>query len=414
MMHVTPFTIEDVAGLLLIRKLKDSGNGNFPVVCPYCGDTRGKMNFCVSKDGEIMNTYHCYNCGAGGNMLQLYADLHGLTGDDRCKRAYWEIMDALSLNRQDTLYKPARGQAQIIRLPQQTAVTADDEQKDRVYRALLGQLQLERKHRADLMQRGLTSSMIDHMEQIGYRSTDEADAKSIARRLMRDGYILNGVPGFFIDRDGDWRTAFFSYNRGYLCPVYNISKQLIGFQIRLENPFKGMKYSWFTSSGKKSGCSSKSPAGYYGKRCDKTVFVTEGILKAAVAHEATGRSFIGNPGVGHYKELKVMLSELKEDGLQNVIEAYDMDKLMKVGCANDLGADCRHCDTAGEGICPKKKQKRDDIRAGCRHLYRICDELCLRCTRMVWDTDAAGEWNGELKGIDDWLVREQAGYESAA
>ena len=36
------FDIGDVADLLGIRRL---GQGdNFDVVCPYCGDTRGKMN----------------------------------------------------------------------------------------------------------------------------------------------------------------------------------------------------------------------------------------------------------------------------------------------------------------------------------------------------------------------------------
>lgn len=404
-MYVPPFTIEDVAGLLSIRKLKDSGSGNFPVICPYCGDRRGKMNFCVSRDGEICNTYHCYNCGAGGNMLQLYADLQGLSGADRCKRAYWDIMDSLSCQRKSSSI-PQGSQRKILRVEKKAADAAGDVQKDEVYRAMLAHLRLDKKHRDDLRRRGLTEAMIMDMERMGYKSTAETESKRIARCLIRDGYDLNGVPGFFMARDGDWKTAFYTYNRGYLCPVYNIKEQLVGFQIRLEEPFKGMKYSWFTSTGKEKGCSSKSPAGYYGKPRDKAVYVTEGILKAAIAHEATGRSFIGNPGVGHYKELKVMLSELKDRGLKIVIEAYDMDKLMKTGCGMDCGTDCSQCEKAGSRICPIKKQKRDSIRAGCRHLYRICDELSLKCTRMVWDTDGSGEWNGEIKGIDDWLVRD--------
>ncbi len=410
-MYVTPFTIEDVADLLSIKKLKNA-SGNFPVVCPYCGDARGKMNFCICKDGEIRNTFHCYNCGAGGNMLQLYADLRGLVGVDRCKKAYWSIMDELSIHKKTNTMIPGGNQTRMLHTEGQSA--ASDQQRDETYRAMLSYLHLNQKHKNDLIRRGLSESMISHMEELGYRSTDESEAKRIARCLIRDGYRLTGVPGFFVDRNGDWTVAFYSYNRGYLCPVYNTREQLIGFQIRLEQPYKGMKYSWFTSSGKKNGCSSKSPAGYYGKSQDKIVYVTEGILKAAIANEATGRSFIGNPGVGHYKELKVMLSELKQRGLNIVIEAYDMDKLMKVTCGMDCGIDCNKCNMIGSRVCQKKERKRDDIRTGCRHLYRICDELSLKCIRMVWDTDGAGEWNGEIKGIDDWLVCDQIRYAAAA
>ena len=83
-------------------------------------------------------------------------------------------MDELSINRQDRICKPAGNQAQIIRLAKQTAVTASDEQKDKVYRALLARLCLKQKHKDDLIGRGLKAPMIDHMELIGYKSTNGA------------------------------------------------------------------------------------------------------------------------------------------------------------------------------------------------------------------------------------------------
>ncbi|MFQ7876024.1 CHC2 zinc finger domain-containing protein [Enterocloster sp.] len=79
------FNISDVANLLGIKRLTE-GN-SFNVVCPFCGDTRGKMNFRIVKDGELANTYHCFKCGAHGNMLTLYADLMGICGVDRYKIA---------------------------------------------------------------------------------------------------------------------------------------------------------------------------------------------------------------------------------------------------------------------------------------------------------------------------------------
>ena len=90
-----PFTIADVAALLSIRRLRGGNEDAFGVECPFCGDTRGKCNLCVQKDGEMKNVYHCYHCGAAGNMLTLYADLTGMCGYDRYKRAYHEIKERL-------------------------------------------------------------------------------------------------------------------------------------------------------------------------------------------------------------------------------------------------------------------------------------------------------------------------------
>ena len=54
-MYEHPFTIKEVAWLLSIRCLDGGSAQEFPVECPYCGDTRGKCSFCVSKNGEMKN-----------------------------------------------------------------------------------------------------------------------------------------------------------------------------------------------------------------------------------------------------------------------------------------------------------------------------------------------------------------------
>ena len=68
-MYEHPFTIKEVAWLLSIRCLEGGSDQEFRVECPYCGDTRGKCSFCISKNGEIKNVFHCFHCGQGGNML---------------------------------------------------------------------------------------------------------------------------------------------------------------------------------------------------------------------------------------------------------------------------------------------------------------------------------------------------------
>ena len=74
-MYEHPFTIKEVAWLLSIRCLDGGTAQEFPVECPYCGDTRGKCSFCVSKNGEMKNVFNCFHCGESGNMLTLYADI---------------------------------------------------------------------------------------------------------------------------------------------------------------------------------------------------------------------------------------------------------------------------------------------------------------------------------------------------
>lgn len=109
-----------------------------------------------------------------------------------------------------------------------------------------------------------------------------------------------------------------------------------------------------------------------------------------------------------------MLIQLKEQGLQEVVEANDMDKLMRLDCHEDYGPECRTCNAYGLE-CPKKKEKREQIRKGCLKLYEICEELSLSCSRAAWDTDGEGMWQGQYKGIDDWELRKPEDfYEKAA
>ena len=91
---VAPFTIFDVANMLDMEFLENCKNGYqvkdvqnaANVVCPFCGDARGKASICVCAEGKIINVFHCFDCGTGHNMLTLYAELCHLTGKDRYKK----------------------------------------------------------------------------------------------------------------------------------------------------------------------------------------------------------------------------------------------------------------------------------------------------------------------------------------
>ena len=97
--YTAPFTILDVAAYVGIEKREDCQRGyrvkdpknEANVVCPFCGDARGKASICVCRDGEVKNVFHCYDCGSGYNMVTLYAELKHMKGKDRYKRAYREL-----------------------------------------------------------------------------------------------------------------------------------------------------------------------------------------------------------------------------------------------------------------------------------------------------------------------------------
>ena len=88
--------------------------------------------------------------------------------------------------------------------------------------------------------------------------------------------------------------------------------------------------------------------------------------------------------------------------LQHLYEAYDMDKKMKVYCDGD-SEKCDACQRKPATFyCPHKMQKRQILQNACRKVYEICSGLSISMSRMVWDMDSYGEWNGQIKGIDDY------------
>lgn len=381
------------------------------MVCPFCGDTRGKMNFRIWKGNELANTYHGFCCGQHGNMLTLYADVKGIYGQDRYKIAYREILEAVSKGtggeNQESGY-PCK-----IRGKEEEPVSPG--QRDQVYRRLLELLYLSDRHRKMLLERGLTE---DQIEAYQFRSTPAYGTENLARKLLHEGYCLAGVPGFFFNDRRNWDVAFYRVNRGILCPAYSLDGEISGFQIRLDEPFDDRKYLWLSSTNKNRGTGSRSPVTFLGDPHGKAVRVTEGILKATVAYSLSGYSFLGTPGVNQYKELRKALIALKQNGLEEVQEYYDMDKYLDIRCFGDYKpAVCSNCgrySPGGDGeVCEKKQIKRDQIQDGCCRLYEICEDLKLRCIRKTWDMDSTGLWRGNLKGIDDywWSCKREAGSE---
>ena len=353
-----PFDIMDVAGILNLR-VRRRGNRSVYTDCPLCGDTRGKMNLNLEK-----NQFRCNYCQTGGGAIGLYASVHGISNSD----AYSEICEILYGKAKPKDYKviaPKKAKPVLL----ESAELASLYDRNQTFELLLSQLTLTPTHLRNLKRRGLSEEMI---QRAGYRSTPPFGFDKIAEKLYAKGCVIEGVPGFYQRNTGNWTINFTSRCSGILIPVRSMAGLIQAFQIRLDKPFvdkKGRetKYLWLSSVDERKGVSSGSPAHFVGDPCDKTVFVTEGPLKADTAHCLSGRTFLAAAGAGNIESFRKPFEILKQNGTQNIYETYDMDKYANV-----------------------------NVQKGALRLHELIEEMGFRTKIMSWDKD--------YKGIDDFLL----------
>lgn len=360
--HDLPFGIMDVAGLLRLN-IRRRAPGQVYVDCPICGDRRGKMNLNTAKD-----LWRCNYCGEGGGMLSLYAKVYGVSNSD----AYREICDALAVN----------GFSPDYTVPEK-ATPAEAEQSDaasvqEVHQTLsmrLSMLTLIPAHRAHLQSvRGLSD---DEITRFGFKSTPPPFlCRSLTNRLVKAGCRVQGVPGFYVDDNGCWTVKFHQRTSGIIIPIFGVDGLIHGAQIRLDHPLKdkddppektGVKYLTLSSTGKRMGTTSGSPIHFVGDPCSRVVYVTEGCLKADVAHALMHRTFAATLGANNTAKLDELFAFLHRNGTEEIIEAEDMDKY-----SNEM------------------------VGKGASKIYALAAKHGMRCRRLTW--------NPNYKGIDDWQL----------
>ena len=361
--HDFPFGIMDVVDRLHLNIRRPSPRG-FYVDCPICNDKRGKMHVNVQND-----TWRCNYCNESGGMLSLYARLHNISN----REAYREICDAI-LNGVGLSDYAVKYPDKPKTAPVQDTPIVDIKIRHETYSALFAMLTLSKEHREHLKTvRGLSDNQI---EELGYKSTPAFYlCRPLAERLLKKGYQLEGVPGFY-QKDGRWTVLFSSRTAGILIPVRSLDRQICGCQIRLDTPLKneddppeksGAKYIWLSSSGKPKGTSSGSPVHFVGDSNAGVVYVTEGFLKSDVAHYLMNRTFAATAGANNTAQLEVLLKQLAENGTHTIIEAEDMDKY-----------------------------RNQAVNKGALKLYELAKKYGMECRGL--------NWNPNYKGIDDWQL----------
>ena len=385
-----PYGILDVAELLHLQRRRPGPNSIY-TDCPFCGDRRGKMNL-----NYVKNVWRCNYCGEQGGMLSLYARLNHITNSE----ANREIREALRI--ENTVYSSspainARGRAADsdsgeptpVALPENAMVQAGRrlEETPQSPRAsiqeihqtlslLFGMLTLRTPHRLHLRsdKRGLTDEQIDIL---GFKSTPPpSQCRSLTDRIIQQGCTVQGVPGFYLDEDNRWTVKFNRRSSGILIPAVGIDGFIRGAQILLDIPMKdkndppdkaGTKYIWLSSSNKNMGVTSGSPVHFIGNPCARTVYITEGLLKADIAHMLMDRSFVAVAGANNVGPLDPLFAALARNGTELIVEANDMDKFN-----NNMTS------------------------KGASKIYLMARRYGMDCRPLTW--------NPNYKGIDDWQL----------
>lgn len=310
-----PCEIGDIVDLLGIRVVRDTGT-QLHCRCPFCDDRKAHLNINLEK-----NVFRCNRCGKGGGILHLYAEMNDIS----VNAAYEELCRIF--NHGEQIEERKRRKKYIKKISTKPSLAlAPAVVRDNTYTNLLSLLSLGAMHREKLMDRGLSG---DEIVRLGYKTTPAVRAPKIVTELLERGCELRGVPGFYVDEaTGQWKMDIRA--TGIMIPDRNCEGQIEAIQIRLDKVFKS-KFNTFTSTEQYYGATASCCPHFVGLT-DGTdsVYITEGVMKADIAHYFSVElghpcAFVGLTGVTNYGQFHRALKELRDRGIESIKIAFDMD-----------------------------------------------------------------------------------------
>ena len=312
-----PCDIEQVVDLLGIEVIRDTGT-QLHCRCPFCADRKAHMNVKIRD-----NVFRCNRCGKGGGILHLYAEYC----DVNLHTAYEELCKIFGPDGGEPVRKCKRKPRSIetVELP-----IASAEVRDNTYSNLLSLLTLCPTHQSALKERGLKS---EEMERLCYRTTPTTRLKRIVTELLERGCILDGVPGFYCQKDsGQWVLDI--RGSGIMLPDRNLLGQIEAIQVRLDKVYNQKFYN-LTSVDQYYGTQSKCCPHYVGvHEGDEVVCLTEGVMKSDLAYSFAQGSpyecgFVGLTGIPSYSQYERALEELDSIGVKRINVMVDSDYQVK-------------------------------------------------------------------------------------
>lgn len=356
-----------------LKNTQPNAKGEYSFRCPLREDKWVEIN--VRKGGVWKCFRECTNCPGnhGGGLLEF---CRLFLRCDSNREAVDLISDYIGAHKDQCEVRKSNMIPPVKQEPM-----AAPETLDKTYRAFLDQLPLAKEHYEDLKKRGMTDEDIEAM---GIKSLPQSGLSMIARNLVAEGYIINGVPGFYFEKKDVPMVN--CYGSGYFIPYRDVDGHIIGMQIRYDidlskattkeevKKLKAKRYRAFTSSGKEGGTAAVTAPflGIPNKRHrPDVVYVTEGGLKAATAQSLSNGWFTAIPGVSTYESFRTLMRYLKSTGVKTVVDAFDSDRASNQSVANAIAK-----------------------------LHKIAAEE-FGITMQTWG------WDTEYKGVDDYLLAKE-------
>lgn len=276
--------------------------------CPFCNRRHDHLYLNVVK-----NQYFCQACKTGGDSVDLYARMRGLSRDDAFRKMS-----------EDNIYMLPRPQ----RPRQDPAPMAPLERRHDVYYDLLHMLKLSSEHLYDLIGRGLS---LARTEQNLYRSTPVPERLADIAALLSRQYDVQGIPGFYTDPcTGRWKLWI---PDGLILPICTAQGYIQGLQVRLDRAHR-RKCRWVSSNpellrrdGSQSfpnGTKARTWVHVTGNASSDTAHITEGALKGDVASFLDGDAlYVCTPGVS---SIALLPDAIRSLNVKQLIGEYDMDQ----------------------------------------------------------------------------------------
>lgn len=358
------YSIELVAKRLGLKFRKNGTRDSLYYDCPLCGDKRAKFNI-----NTKFHVWKCNVCGEGGGVVSLVEAVLCCSKDD--------AINFLRKNHLVTEQNLKNNHLKEEFLVQEKI--ADEKTLDHTYRKMLDFLYISKPHLNSLLSRGFNYKSIEFFK---FRSLPRNNDTTLPKKLLNAGCTLDGVPGFFKENNV-WKINAFP--QGFLIPFINTHGYITGFQIRNDKPSENAgKYMSLSSTGKDYGTKSHIEAHLVGFNGQKAVYLTEGALKADLAYFILRKrskkeyAFLAIPGVNNTASLDAAFKHLKENGVETIVDAFDMDKI-------------------GNESVIKNQRVTDAI----EKIKNIAESNGLSFKTIVWRKE---------KGIDDFLISKKKNH----
>lgn len=374
--------------------LKSSGY-NKTGLCPFHNDKR-KGSFSVSDSKEL---FKCFACGATGASIKFVQDYEGTTYKEAALRIAYKFQlitsDTYEYYSQNNNSKKIK-KVKIIEKNEEKEIEyekANLERRNQAYRLFIQACRLYHGKKLLVSEDSIylrnERELDDYEIQTNGFFSFPVEKQTfltffknyLALKNIKES-LFYCVPGFFYNNQT--KSIDYYHLSGIGIPVFDWNKNIEAIQVRkrtkkLEE--KEQRYVWFSSQflnkkGNKYGTSSGSPQNviYPKIQENKTVFITEGILKAIKIAKVMKSAVISVQGVTTWKgiaenikNIEKKLSENKAIQFKYVLVAFDADVNENAAVAQQL------------------KLMTDTISENYQVIYLY--------------------WNPKYKGIDDYLAK---------